>query len=221
LALHILLWLALWRAPPIEPHRAWAELAQPIDLVTITEHSDQPAASRPASLPQQKAAETAPRPDPRAIPPPSIGKAIDPLAVKLRQLAQLQQPSTLPPAPNPQDGSGPSNVTAANSVGAGLASYGIKDFVRQQIERRWVVPPEALQRNDWVVRLRLWFGEGGKIQRAEIIDDDRLGSDRAFRDFAFSVRNAALLSSPIALPGHAAALPEEMVLDFNPRRVQQ
>jgi hypothetical protein len=221
LALHALICLWLWRAPTIAPHLVATRPALPIDLVMMAQDSDQPAASRSASLAQQKAAETAHHPDPRAIPPPIEGQAVDPLAVKLRRLAQLQQPATLPPAPNAQDGVGLSNVTAALASGTGAAAYGVKDYVRAQIERRWVVPETALQRNDWVVRLRLEFAAAGRIARVEIIEDPRMVSDAGFRDFALSVRNAALLASPIALPERGDGLPAELVLEFNPRRVQQ
>jgi hypothetical protein len=214
--LHFLIMLLLVRAS--WPHSASRPqmLAVPIDLVSIAEDGVAPAGPQKAAIPQAKARESAERPDPRAVPPKGESGPVDPLTLQLRRLAQMK----LPPSPAIQDGAGLSNVTAGSGRG-GEASYGIKDFLRAQIERRWVLPAGALERNDWVVRLHLKVKEDGSVLLSEIVDDPRMAEDQGFRDFAFSARNAALLASPLTLPPQFAGQLRDVVLDFNPRRVQQ
>jgi hypothetical protein len=204
--------------PPLTPP---APVEIPIDLVSLAEQTRLPAAAQPALKPQMRARETAKQPQPRAVPAPLPPVAApDPLSEKLQLLAHWEEPKAVtPPSPSAQDGNGLSNVTASPNRGAAGndARYSIKDYVRAQIEKRWIIPTPALVRNDWVVKLDLQIAADGKIAKVEILDDPRLQEDRDFRSFAFSVRNAALLSSPLTLPTGAL----ELVLDFNPRQVQQ
>jgi hypothetical protein len=214
--LHGLTVLLLFRAPWPQSALRQQILAVPIDLVAITEQTSEPLGRQKAAMPQAKARESAERPDPRAVPPRAEPAGPDPLTQKLQRLAQLQ----LPPSPSIQDGAGISNVTAGAGHG-GDAGYGIKDYLRAQIERRWLPPPGSLERNDWVVRLHLKVKEDGSVLLSEVVNDPRLASDRSFRDFAYSARNAALLASPLQLPPQFAGKARDVVLDFNPRRVQQ
>jgi hypothetical protein len=71
-----------------------------------------------------------------------------------------------------------------------------------------------------VVQLHLRLDGNGEVEKAEIVDGGNMG-EPAYRDFAFSVRNAALLSAPFALPPGLDEAARDMTLDFNPRRVQQ
>jgi hypothetical protein len=221
LLLHGVVILLLCRAslpPPLVPP---LPVEIPIDLVSLADQTSLPAALQPAARPQLQARETALHPRPSAVPaasPPVA--AADPLSQKLQRLAQWEQPKAVkPPSPAAQDGTGLSNVTASPNRGAAGndARYSIEDYVRAQIEKRWVVPTAALERNDWVVKLDLQIAADGRIAKVQILDDPRLQEDRDFRSFAYSVRNAALLSSPLLLPTGAV----ELVLDFNPRQVQQ
>lgn len=232
LLLHLLLALFLWRAPWPPANPRGVSFAVPIDLVSPDEENNSPIAAQKSALPQLRARETAEHPEHKAVPLPKVApepsapelSADDPLSRKLQLLAQWQQPdSHLPPSPNLQDGAGISNVTTSSAAGAknGRASYAIKDYLREQIERRWVLPDGALQRNDWVVRLHLQIKEDGHVIKAEIVDDPRLREDSDFRDFALSARNAALLSSPLVLPEQSAEMLRDVELDFNPRQVQQ
>jgi len=199
--LHLLLALFLLRSHWPEPLPPPPTML-PIDLVSIAE--DAAAPPGPKALPQLPAPKE-PRIAPKLPPEP-----VDPLAEKLKRLSQWQN----------TDGAGISNLSAGNGHGAD-AGYGIKDYLRAQIERRWVPPDGALERNDWVVKLRVHIKEDGSVASLEILDDPRLTEDPAFREFAFSARNAALLSSPLRLPPQFAGQPRDVVLEFNPRRVQQ
>ena len=199
--LHLLLALFLLRMP--WPHRP--DLPQipeiPIDLVELGERTA--TATQTPALPQARAA--SPHPQPALKPEP-----LDPLSEQLHRLAQARLP----------DSGGISNLNAGNGV-RGDAAYGIKDYLRAQIEKRWVLPEGALLRNDWVVRLHLHIKEDGSVTGIDIVDDPRMGEDRDFREFAFSARNAALLSSPLLLPPQFAGQAKDLVLDFNPRRSGQ
>jgi len=215
--LHLLTVLLLLRVSSPHSELRPQTLAIPIDLVAIAEDRAEPAGGQTASIPQARARETALRPNPRAVPPKAEAPVIaDPLTRQLMRLSQMK----LPPSPSLQDGTGLSNVTAGSGRGT-EAAYGIKDYLRAQIERRWVPPPAALTRNDWVVKLHLRVKEDGSVLLSEIVDDPRIASDPGFRDFAYSARNAARLASPLILPPQFSGQARDVVLDFNPRRVQQ
>lgn len=226
LALHgavILLLLVLWSA--MKPFSAPdSQQPIPVDLVEVGDETASPDADT-AKIPQQRAAETADHPTPQAVPVPkqatpvpAPGKAI---AKKDKEQAKPQPDPHRPPSPQPQEGEGVSNTTTgADGTLGRTAAYGVKDYVRAQIERRWYPQGSALLRNDWVVQLHLTLNEDGSVGQAEIVDGGKMG-DVAYRDFAFSVRNAALLSAPFALPSGLDEAARDMTLDFNPRRVQQ
>jgi hypothetical protein len=199
--LHLLIALLLLRMPWPQRPQPPQKLEIPIDLVELGEQTA--SVARTPALPQARASSE--RPTPVQKPEP-----LDPLSEKLHRLAQNQL----------QDTGGISNVDAGNGV-RGDAAYGIKDYLRAQIERRWVLPEGALLRNDWVVRLHLHIKEDGSVTAIDIVDDPRMGEDRDFREFAFSARNAARLSSPLVLPPQFAGEKRDVVLDFNARRSGQ
>ena len=146
------------------------------------------------------------------------------LSAQLKQLAQLRQPAPpLPAEPRQQKGSGFSNLTAAspNAAPATDATYGVKDFIRAQVERRWNVDGTALKGGDWVVNIHIVLDVNGNVTHAEIVDDPRFHSDSAYRDFAFSARNAVLLSSPLTLPPDQYDIAKDIIVDFSSNRVFQ
>jgi outer membrane biosynthesis protein TonB len=196
----------------------------PVDLVALGDETAAPEADR-SKLPQQRAAETGDKPTKEAVPVPKQAPTVpEPgrkLARKEKEQARPQPDPHRQPSPQPQEGSGISNVTTgADGASGRSAAYGVKDYVRAQIERRWYPQGSALLRNDWVVQLHLQLNQDGSVGQAEIVDSGKMG-DSAYRDFAFSVRNAALLSAPFALPPDLDDAARDMTLDFNPRRVQQ
>ena len=225
LALHgaaILLLLMMWNTikPALAPR---APQPIPVDLVELGDETTSPDADK-SQVPQQRAPETGDHPTPQAVPVPkesamvkAPGKA---LARKDKEQAPPQPDPHKPPSPQPQEGDGISNTTTGAGTLGRNATYGVKDYVRAQIERRWYPQGSALLRNDWVVQLHLQLREDGSVGTAEIVDSGKMG-DYAYRDFAFSVRNAAMLSAPFALPPGLDDAARDMTLDFNPRRVQQ
>ena len=214
LILAVLLWsLSRSAAPPSRGPQAI-----PIDIVEVGDDSTSLEVGR-SRLPQERAAETADHPTREAVPVPKQAHA--PSQAVHKDEGKTQPDPHRPPNPQLQDGNGVSNVTAgADGVLGRNAAYGVKDYVRAQIERRWYPQGSALQRNDWVVQLHLQLNQDGSIGHADIVDGGRMG-DADYRDFAFSVRNAAVLSAPFSLPPGLDDAARDLMLDFNPRRVQQ
>jgi hypothetical protein len=182
------------------PARLAPREAAPKPERPITSRSAQPSQSSPPRPPSRPAASPA-----------------DALSRRLEQLAQLkQEPPPIPAAPRRQEGAGASNLAAASAASRAArdASYGVKDFLRAQIERHWNPDRQALH-SDWRVSIHILLDRDGSVRRADIIDDPLYRSDTAYGEFARSARNAVLLSSPLAVPPGAYRLPEEVTLDFD------
>jgi hypothetical protein len=148
----------------------------------------------------------------------------DDLSVQLKRLAQLRQPAPPTPSnPRQQEGSGFSNLTAtsANAAPSPDATYSVKDFIRAQVERRWNVDAKTITSGDWVVDIHIVLNADGKVTLAEIVDNPRYHTDSAYRDFAFSARNAVLLSSPLILPPDQYDIAKDIIVDFNSKQVFQ
>jgi outer membrane biosynthesis protein TonB len=200
--------------PQAAPRRAEEKSAP--DLLTATEEKRTREAPRPvkATTPDKRPAAKL-----RRQPLPA-----DDLSVRLEQLARLRQPTPpAPPSPRRQDGSGASDVTAAgsNAPEARDASYGVKDFIRAQVERRWNPDGKMLKGRDWVAAIHVVLRPDGSVDRAEIVDDPRYRAESAYRDFARSARNAVLLSSPLTVPLGEYDLAKDIVLDFHSKQVSQ
>ena len=162
---------------------------------------------------------TPPPARPRQPPAPT-----DDLSRKLQALALLQQPSPpLKADPQRQNGAGISNATtgSANAAPGKSAAYSVKDFIRAQVERRWNLSGDMVQADDWRISIHITLRRDGSVTLAEIVDDPRLRTSRAFRDFAYSARDAVILSSPLAIPPGAYDIARDIVIDFDPRRVLQ
>jgi outer membrane biosynthesis protein TonB len=218
----LLLVFLLWSVVPSAAPRPSGPPPIPIDLVEEGPETRSPDGEK-SPVPQQRATETADHPMPEAIPVPKQAALVKAPGKKATHKDQDQsQPDPhRRPAPEPQEGEGISNTTTgADGAVTGKAAYGVKDYVRAQIERRWYPQGSALLRNDWVVQLHLQLNQDGSIGKAEIIDGGKMG-DAAYRDFAYSVRNAALLSAPFTLPPGLEDRTRDLTLEFNPRRVQE
>jgi hypothetical protein len=148
----------------------------------------------------------------------------DDLTQRLKQLAQLKQPAPPVPAnPRQQDGAGASNVTAAaaDAARARDATYGVKDFIRAQVERRWNPNRQAIKGRNWTVAIHILIARDGTVNQAEIVDEVRYRPDHAYFEFALSARNAVLLSSPLSLPPGAYEIAKDIVIDFNAKQLSQ
>jgi membrane protein involved in colicin uptake len=146
----------------------------------------------------------------------------DTLSERLQQFASLAlPPSTLAPDPNPQSGNGSSNVTASSGKTAGEAVYGVKDFIRAQVMRRWYVADPTPVAKGWTVSIHIKLRRDGTVASADVVDLGRYRADPRYFDFALSARNAVLLSSPLTIPAGGYDLAKELVLEFDPRAVMQ
>ena len=199
------------QAPPPSAPQTAAERSPP-PVVAAAKPQAAPALAKPAMNSREDARAAA------KLHPPT--PPVDTLVTRLEKLAQLRQPpAQLPPSPRQQQGAGESNVDAASADAARGrdASYGIKDYIRAQVERRWNLDRRAVQGRDWSVAIRMTLDERGKVDRAVIVDDPRYDDDPGYRDFALSARNAVLLSSPLLLPPGSDLAATDVVVDFSAR----
>jgi hypothetical protein len=156
--------------------------------------------------------------------PPHKPSPADELSTRLEMMARLRQPAApVPPTPRQQEGSGEANVTvtSANAARGFDATYGVKDFIRAQVERRWNLDRSELKSENWTVSIHILIDPNGRVLQAEIIDDPRFRADPAYDDFALSARNAVLLSSPFLIPPGEYDIAKDIVVDFDSRQVSQ
>ena len=143
---------------------------------------------------------------------PSATGPRDALDAKLEALAQLREPD----ATTKTDGSGMgvTSMLANDEETAGEISAA-KDLIRVQVVRRWNLDLKNLGLADASVPIRVRIGNDGRVLKAELIDTPR-SADPAYHEIAISARNAVLMSSPFALPGHYRGV-MDLVIDLNPR----
>ena len=213
LLLHgLLLLLALWylgHRPAIIP----AQLrALPVDLV-IGGGAGQATSAAPATRLQIAPPHPESAPVPEGISPKGVRQPEDELSAKLRALAQLKTPdAALPNADN-------TAVPGGGGEGAGEGNYALKDFIRAQILRRWLPDLSIPGARDMPVLLRIRLLKSGAIDDVGIVDQRRFYSDKAFHNMALSARNAALLASPIQVPGVKYEKTQTLTIDLDPRAV--
>jgi hypothetical protein len=213
---------------------ATAEPADPVPLAenppppeaTARDAEEEPTAEKqavivPEAKPAPPKAKARPKSDHPAVAAP-LPKAppVDDLDARLKSLARQQQlQANAPPNPRRQDGAGESDVTAMSDTAATgrRASYDAKDSIRVQIERHWRPDVGALGAGDVVVAIHLRLNRDGSVGSAEIVEDPRIRASAAYRSLALSARNAALLSSPLALPPGRYDEVRDLTLNFNPK----
>ena len=85
--------------------------------------------------------------------------------------------------------------------GDGEGNYALKDFIRAQILRRWLPDLSIPGTRNMPVVVRIRLLKSGVIDDVAIVDQQRFHVDKVFRNMALSARDAALLASPIQIPG--------------------
>jgi outer membrane biosynthesis protein TonB len=223
------------------PQKSANEVAEVPPALAIPAEETPPPPAAPRKAPERSAPDLAAVPEPKAkprAPPPVKAEARDrqpaaklkqqplppeDLSVRLERLARLRQPAPpVPASPRLQQGAGSSDRTATIDAGpAQDARYGVKDFIRAQVERRWNPDRRLPKGADWVVAIHVMLSPDGNVERAEIVDDPRHPPDAAYRDFARSARNAVLLSSPLTVPPGEYEIAKDIVLDFHARQAVQ
>ena len=213
LLLHgLLLLMALWyvsHRPALiqDPLRAL-----PVELV-IGGTLNQGASTAPAARLQIS------RPHPESAPvaegtrPDATREPEDELSAKLRALAQLKSADTaLPNADN-------SAAPGGSGDGGGEGNYALKDFIRAQILRRWLPDLSIPGARNMPVLVRLRLLKSGVIDDVTIVDQQRFHVDSAFRNMALSARDAALLASPIQIPGARYEKTQTLTINLDPKAV--
>ncbi len=185
----------------------------PVNIVRLGENTASPPQQLKSAVPQQKAAmQRLVRPGvPAAKAPVRKPAEADAMEAQLRALAKLREPQTNLPV---LDNAGASNVDAtSNDAETGArAAYSVRDYIRNQVERRWSIDFGRLGGRNYVVLIHVALNANGTITKAEIVDKTRFATDASYHDVALSARNAVLLSSPIALPSGQGEMPMEMTL---------
>jgi outer membrane biosynthesis protein TonB len=159
------------------------------------------------------------RPHPESAPvlegtsPTGTKEPLDELAAKLRALAQLKTPdAALPNADN-------SAAPGGSGSGEGEGNYALKDYIRAQILRRWLPDLSMPGARDMPVLLRIRLLKGGVIDDVTVVDQARFHTDKVFRDMALSARDAALLASPIQIPGTRFDKTQSLTINLDPKAV--
>ncbi len=158
-----------------------------------------------------------------AVKPKAAPPAVD-LQAQLQTLAQQQQLQAQQRTNRTQQSEqGSPNVTPDTSEAApgSPVAYKARDFIRAQIERHWYLDRAAAGAGDFVISLRLQLQSDGRVASAEIIDGQSLDTSEAYRSAASSLRAAALVSSPLALPPGAYEAVKDIELTFRPKDVFQ
>jgi hypothetical protein len=94
--------------------------------------------------------------------------------------------------------------------------YGLKDFILDQVERRWNLNLANLTDAEYSVPIRVKIAKTGEVLTAELIDNSHSG-DPHYDEVAISARNAVLASSPLALPTGQYDDVMDMIIYMNPR----
>jgi hypothetical protein len=208
----VLLLLALWYVHQ-RPRLAQSELrALPVELV-VGGSQEPGASSAPAARVQRARARPEAAPQPEGISPKGIRQPEDELSARLRALAQLKSDdSALPNADV-------STMPGGGGGGAGEGNYALKDYIRAQILRRWLPDLSIPGARDMPVALRIRLLKTGIIDDVAIVDQLRMRNDKAFRDMALSARDAALLASPIQIPGMQLTHNQTLTIVLQPKAV--
>ena len=211
LLLHgLLVLLALWYLGHRPALRETQLRALPVELViggSLGQDKAQ-AAQLQVARPHPQSA-----PVPEGTNPNGTKEPQDELSAQLRALAQLQTPqAALPNADN-------SAAPAGGGGGTGEGNYALKDFIRAQILRRWLPDLSMAGARDMPVLVKVRLLKSGVIDDVEIVDQARFHTDKAFRNMALSARDAALLASPIQIPGVRFEKTQTLTIDLDPKAV--
>jgi hypothetical protein len=144
---------------------------------------------------------------------PEAGKAkIDALDAKLAALAELHQSDA-----EIQSGANREMAATGETRSFGLsAPFGLRDFLRAQVERRWHLDLAGLGGTDILVPIHVEITRDGRVLKAEIADGTQR-VDPVYREIAASARNAVLAASPFALPPGRYDDVMEVRLELDPR----
>ena len=184
----------------------------PVELV-IGGTMSQGASTAPAARLQVARPHLESAPAPEGVSPQGTREPDDELSARLRALAQLKSNDTgLPNADN-------SAAPGGAGDGSGEGNYALKDFIRAQILRRWLPDLSIAGARNMPVLVRIRLLNSGVIDDVTIVDQQRFHVDSAFRNMALSARDAALLASPIQIPGMRYEKTQTLTISLDPKAV--
>jgi outer membrane biosynthesis protein TonB len=191
---------------------------QPVDLhvlpveLVIGGAMGQAASTAPAARLQVARPHPESAPVPEGVSPNGTKQPEDELSAKLRALAQLKTPdAALPNADN--------SAAPGGTGGDGEGNYALKDFIRAQILRRWLPDLSTPGTRNMPVLVRIRLLKSGVIDDVTVVDQARFHTDKIFRDMALSARDAALLASPIQIPGTRLEKTQTLTINLDPKAV--
>ena len=166
----------------------------------------QPAPPVPRRRPDVKIAEPEPEPEPE--------EAEDVMASILRNVEKLK------PKSQPQSTQQAQAPTPASQ--RQRSRFEIDEIAREvtnQIAACWRLEPGARDAESLVVQIRVAMNPDGAVRRVEIVDGQRMLSDRPFRSAAENARRAVLNCSPLRLPLDKYDIWREIDMTFDPRQM--
>jgi hypothetical protein len=204
--------LALWylRERPNLPETRFQAL--PVELV-VGGSMGQGASTAPAARLQVARPHPESAPQAEGVSPQGTRQPEDELSAKLRALAQLKSADTALPDADV------STMPGRGNGGEGEGNYALKDFIRAQILRRWLPDLSIPGGRAMPVSLRIRLLKTGVIDEVTVVDQARVRNDAAFHDMALSARDAALLASPIQIPGMRLEHDQTLTIVLEPRAV--
>ena len=208
----LLVLLALWYIAH-RPSLSETQLrALPVELV-IGGTMGQSASTAPATRLQVARPHPESAPVPEGVSPNGTKEPEDELSARLRALAQLKTPDAA--LPNADNSAAPGGAGS----GAGEGNYALKDFIRAQILRRWLPDLSTPGARNMPVLVRVRLLKSGVIDDVTIVDQARFHTDKVFRNMALSARDAALLASPIQIPGTRFEKNQTLTINLDPKAV--
>jgi outer membrane biosynthesis protein TonB len=197
-------------APPPEPEVAAAEPAPPPEPAPEPE----PAPAESERLPSEID-------HPAAKPEPPQQLAFE------RALESLEETAPEPPrterAPEPEPAAADpieKLLAVADTPYRSEAALSMTeiDSIREQIRRNWNVPAGARDAHITEVRLRIQLAQDGTVRQVEVVDQQRMRSDRLFRTMAESAVRAVNKTGRIVnLAPEKYHLWRDIVVTFNPK----
>jgi hypothetical protein len=162
-----------------------------------------------------------PAPKPVEKPQP----AADPLASVLKNVAKMKPPAgPVVPDARPDEKSNPGESKTGTAKGFGPAlgdrlTISQEDALRRQIGGCWNMPVGARNAEDLIVEVLIEVNEDRTVRTAEIVDQNRLGSDSHFRAAAEAALRALRhpKCTPLDLPADQYEQWKIIRFNFDPR----
>jgi hypothetical protein len=139
----------------------------------------------------------------------------------LKNIEKLKPQETPTQPPSPQAKTPAKPATGAQAPLSANLTASEMDALKQQIARCWNLPAAAKNAQDLAVDIEVVVNPDRTVQRAEIVDQARLGSDPAFRAAAMSAQRALRMPqcTPLALPPEKYREWQDMTLHFDPKEM--